>query len=461
MDRQGVEVGSVLEYGRDPERNLGRRVTLAGLGINLALGVLYAWSVIKAAIPGEWEWTDSQKTLPYSVACLVFAIVMVPAGRAQDRLGPRWVALAGGFTVGLGLILASFTTSVGAFVAGFGVLAGAGIGMGYAAATPAAVKWFPSKRTGMIAGLVVAGFGLAPVYISPVAKLLIGHFATGTAPAINKGPGVQMALLIFGIAFLLIVGILSQLLAVPPAGWKPGAPAGGKAQGAKAGKDYTWQEMLGTPQFYLMWIMYAFAAGAGLMIIANLSPIVTLQAGVKDAFLFVAFMAVGNACGRIIAGTVSDTIGRRATMLIVFAFQAVLMFILPGVSAIWAFVILSVLLGANYGANLALFPAATKDYFGLKNFGVNYGWVFTAWGVGGLVLSQISGYVFDSSKAADKARLIAGGMTEAVAAKAAVGNYNTAYVIAGVCLIAAALLSLVVRPVKAKSAEPALVGAAL
>ncbi len=446
MDSQGV-------------RNIGWRVTLAGIGINLALGVLYAWSVVKAKIPAEWNWNDFEKTLPYSVACLVFAIVMVPAGRAQDRFGPRWVALAGGLTVGLGLILASFTTTVTAFVLGFGVLAGAGIGMGYAAATPAAVKWFPPRRTGLIAGLVVAGFGVAPVYISPLANYLISHFSVpgkldNNAP--NSGPGVQMMLLIFGIAFLIAVAILSQLLAVPPAGWKPAASA--SAAAPKPSVDFTWQQMLATPQFYLMWIMYAFAAGAGLMIIANLAPIIKLKVGPEAgqyAFLFVAFLAVGNACGRITAGILSDIIGRRGTMLVFFLFQAVLMFILPFASAIWLFVVLSVLLGANYGANLALFPAATKDYFGLKNFGVNYGWVFTAWGVGGLVLAQISGLVYDHAKAANKAELLAKGMSEAAAAKAAVGNYTLAYLIAGGCLIAAALILALLKPPAPRTQQPA------
>jgi OFA family oxalate/formate antiporter-like MFS transporter len=453
MDRQGVEVGSVLEYGRAPVRNLGWRVTLAGIGINLALGVLYSWSVIKKAIPVEWQWSDFDKTLPYSVACLVFAIVMVPAGRAQDRFGPRWVALAGGISVGVGLILASFTSTVMGFVVGFGIFAGAGFGMGYAAATPAAVKWFPAQRTGMIAGLVVAGFGLASVYIAPLGEYLINHFAVNG----NKGPGVQATLLILGIAFLVVVAILSQLLAVPPAGWKPAVPASAAKKAAKPSVDFTWQQMLGTPQFYLMWIMYAFGAGAGLMIIASLAKIVELQAKIKAGFMFVAVLAIGNAAGRIVAGMLSDRIGRRNTMLIVFVFQAGLMFVLAQAGQVWAFVVISLLLGANYGANLALFPAATKDYFGLKNFGVNYGWVFTAWGVGGLVFSQVSGRIYDSAMAANKAALITEGMAADLAAKTAVGNYHTAYLIAGVCLIAAALLSLVIRPVVAKSTEPALV----
>lgn len=434
------DVVSVLERtGSSSVRNVGWRVTFAGMGINLALGVLYAWSVVKKEIPSLWEgsqWTDFRKNLPYAVACLVFAFTMVPAGRAQDRLGPRWVAMAGGIAVGLGMILASFYTSCTGYVVGFGLLAGAGIGMGYAAATPAAVKWFPPRRTGLIAGLVVGGFGLASVYIAPlVGQYLIPHFASPE----SKGPGVQMAMFILGIAFLIVVSILSQLLAVPPAGWQPPALPTFKAGPPKPAAEFTWQKMLTTPQFYLMWVMYLFAAGAGLMIIANLAGIVDLQAKSKAGFLFVALLAIGNAGGRVLAGTLSDIIGRKATMLIVFLCQAALMFILPFAHAVWAFGIMSVLLGANYGANLALFPAATKDYFGLKNFGVNYGWVFTAWGVGAFVLALVSGKVKDIT-----------------------GDYNLAYIIAGGGLLAAALLLTLLRApgvIEVKEDAPALAAA--
>ena len=406
-------------------RNVGWRVTFAGMGINLALGVLYAWSVVKKEIPTNWdgfEWTDLKKNLPYAVACLVFALTMVPAGRAQDRFGPRWVAMAGGIAVGLGMILASLYTSCTGFVVGFGVLAGAGIGMGYAAATPAAVKWFPAHRTGMIAGLVVGGFGLASVYISPLASYLIKHYAAVGQDGVKlTGPGVQATMLILGIAFLIAVGLLSQFLRVPPSDWKP--PTSAAAAKKPATVDYTWQQMFTTPQFYLMWFMYLFAAGAGLMIIANLAAIVKLQAKSDAGFLFVALLAIGNAGGRIAAGMLSDVIGRRATMMIVFLFQAVLMFVLAFASQLWVFAIFSLFLGANYGANLSLFPAATKDYFGLKNFGVNYGWVFTAWGVGAAVLALVSGKIKDVT-----------------------GNYDMAYIIAGVGLVAAAILLLLVKP---------------
>lgn len=421
----------------EPIRNRGWSVTFAGMGINLALGVLYTWSVVSKGIPEEWGWSETVKSLPYSIACMIFALVMVPAGRAQDRFGPRWVALAGGLATGLGMILAGFTTSIAGFVVGFGVLAGAGIGLGYAAATPAAVKWFPPQRTGLVAGLVVAGFGLASVYISPLAKYLIGAH------------GVQNTMIIFGIAFLVVVSILSQFLRIPPAGYKPPSPASAGSKAVKPPVDYAWTEMLRTPQFYLMWVMYAFAAGAGLMIIAKLSKIVEVQGGIKTGFIFVALLAVGNAGGRILAGMLSDKIGRSRTMAIVFVFQAVLMFILSRVTQEAAFVALSMLLGANYGANLALFPAATKDFFGLKNFGVNYGWVFTAWGVGGLVLPMISGKVYDASLAASRAALAAAGKDPA----AAVGSFSTAYLIAGGTLLAAAAISFFLRPPARRQAE--------
>ena len=136
------------------------------MGINLALGVLYTWSMFKGAIEKEFGWQGSQLNDPYAICCLVFAFTMIIAGRCQDKFGPRLTASIGGLLVGLGLILISTTHSYAAWILGFGVLVGVGIGFGYSSATPPALKWFPPTRTGLIAGLVVAGFGLAPVYLA-------------------------------------------------------------------------------------------------------------------------------------------------------------------------------------------------------------------------------------------------------------------------------------------------------
>ena len=174
--------------------NKGWTVTFAGTGINLALGVLYAWSVVQAAISkqvaqGNWNWSEKSVSDPYAVALLVFAFVMVPAGRMLDKWGPRLTSSLGGVLVGLGFIIAASSESLFAWILGFGVLAGSGIGLAYASATPAAVRWFPAKRTGLIAGVVVSGFGLASAYIAPLATYMQNTF------------GITQTMLYLGIAF--------------------------------------------------------------------------------------------------------------------------------------------------------------------------------------------------------------------------------------------------------------------
>jgi OFA family oxalate/formate antiporter-like MFS transporter len=388
------------------------------MGINLALGILYTWSVISARVPEQWGWNEDDKSLPYMVACLVFSLIMVPAGRMQDKISPRFVATIGGILVGLGFIIASMTTSVWVFVVGFGVLAGAGIGFGYASATPPAVKWFPAAKTGLVAGIVVSGFGLASVYAAPLTTFLIASL------------GFKTAVLVLGIAFLALVATLAQILKPPPKGYLPaGQKPAKKAQVGDKKEEFLPREMLRTWQFYVIWFMYVCGAGAGLMIIAKLDPIARTQANITLGFVLVAVLAVGNGGGRILAGMLSDKIGRKATFLICFLLQAILIFLLSRATAenflgtIPAMAVVSALIGANYGANLSLFPSITKDFYGLKNFGMNYGLVFTAWGVGGFMLAKLAGSMYVKYQ-----------------------TFAVAYYGAAALLILAAVMTLLVKP---------------
>ena len=361
--------------------NRGWLVAFSGLGINLALGILYAWSLIKGKIGDTFGWEKERLNDPYALCCLVFAFAMILAGRCQDKFGPRLTASIGGVLVGAGLFLISTTNSYSTWLLGFGVLVGVGIGFGYSSATPPALKWFPPAKTGLVAGIVVAGFGLAPVYLAPLTDHLM------------KTGGVQHAMAFFSVLFTIVVVGLAQLLQNPPRGFTAATSNSSGKTTALAATSATPAQMLRSPMFYLLWVIYFIGSGAGLMVISSMSGMAKKSMG-ESAFIAVAVMAVGNAGGRITAGILSDKIGRRWTLLLVLLIQAALMFIAIPVTASKAtaplvIVLLATFIGFNYGANLCLFPSLTKDFWGLKSFGTNYGVLFTALGVGGFVLSRL------------------------------------------------------------------------
>jgi len=383
-------------------KHQGTIVTAAGTGINLALGVLYTWSIFKGAIkqsidtrgPGAFQWEPSTLNDPYALCCIVFACMMIAAGKIQDRFGPRITAILGGMLVGVGFVWVSQTTAYVSWLIGFGVLAGTGIAFGYSSATPAALKWYPPNKTGKISGIVVSGFGLASVYIAPLAQYLLNR------------AGIEGAMLFFGTAFFVVVGLLALFLVNPPEGYQ--APGFEERRGMTAtGKEGRPRiedrsagplDMIREPAFWNLWLLYFIGAGAGLMVIGSVAGMAKASLG-KNAFFAVAILAIGNAAGRIAAGMLSDRIGRKWTLFGVFLVQAGLMLLaIPVTSAEGAnpflLLTLATLIGFNFGANLALFPSFSKDLWGMKNFGVNYGMLFTAWGVGGLVMGRVSESLF-------------------------------------------------------------------
>jgi MFS family permease len=403
-----------------PSKNHGWLVAFSGLGINLALGILYTWSLFKDAIAKDFGWQGSQLNDPYALCCLVFAFTMIVAGKCQDKFGPRLTASVGGLLVGAGMVMISTSSNYSTWLLGFGVLVGIGIGFGYSSTTPPALKWFPPAKTGLIAGLVVAGFGLAPIYLAPLSKILLADF------------GLQKSMLIFGVAFTIIVCGLAQLLKNPPAGLV--AAPQNSAAAKVVSHDATFGGMLRSPVFYLLWLIYFIGAGAGLMVISSVSGMAKKSMG-ANAFVAVAVMAIGNAGGRIIAGILSDKIGRKWTLMLVLAVQSALMFAAIPLTANRetapaVIVLLATFIGFNYGANLALFPSLTKDFWGLKNFGVNYGVIFTAWGVGGFVLARL----------------------QQMLTTAANGSFQSSFEVAGALLLGGAALALLVRrPVETKA----------
>lgn len=388
----------------------GWLVLFSAVGINLILGFLYSWSIISSSLAKELKWTQTQATMPFTVATISFAIMMIFAGRMQDKLGPRLTAFCGGLLFGGGLIASSFTKSPQTLMLTYGVLVGLGIGLGYSATTPPSIKWFPPKRKGLITGIVVSGVGLASVYMAPLTKWLIGKYQ------------IPNTFLYIGIGSLVVVTLLSLLLCVPKTQPAP-APIAGSSPALLSKKDMDWYEMLQTPQFYILWVTFVLSMSAGLLIISQAAKIATAQAQWTDAVLYVVLLNVFNTLGRFVTGYASDTIGRKMTIFLCFFVQAINMALFKYYTNPTLLIAGTVVAGICYGALFTLFPAATADQFGVKNLGVNYGIMFTAFGIAGSLGPVMASKIKDST-----------------------GSYNMSYWISSGMLVLGALLILALKP---------------
>ena len=421
-----------------PDKVMNRNLVVVGaIMIQLCLGAIYAWSVFTKPLK-EAGWSATQTQAVFAAGLAVFAIVMVLAGRMLPKLGPRKVAILGGIVLGMGYVLAGLTGAtkfvpVFAFV---GVVGGAGIGLAYVVPIAVGMRWFPDKK-GLITGLAVAGFGFGALLWVKLAGSW-GHMLD----TLGLGP----TFIIYGIVFLVMVVVGGIWMVFPPEGWKPAGwtppeQAAGRAPAAGT-VDFTSGEMLHTPQFYMILITFAFGASAGLMSIGlmKLFPIEALTAAGLDAVkasavagtAMAVFFSLANGIGRIAWGAMSDKLGRKASIIIMMASQGIFVIAFQKMAGTPGLLYLgATLIGFNFGGNFALFPTITADTFGTKYVGQNYGWVFLAYGVGGIFGPILGGKLGDMK------------------------NFPLAFTICGVlCLIAAGVIAMVDRPQKAAD-EPA------
>lgn len=405
-------------------------VVVGAILIQLCLGAIYAWSVFTKPLVAA-GWSKSQTQAVFAAGLALFAIVMVIAGRIMPKVGPRVLAIAGGLVLGLGYLLAGLFggDSFWPIFIFVGVVGGSGIGLAYVVPIAVGMRWFPDKK-GLITGLAVAGFGFGATLWVKLA---------GSWGHLIQDMGLGTTFIIYGIAFAVAVVIGGLAMVYPPEGWQP---EGFKPPEAKAGDkpaagtvDFDTGEMLKTPQYFMVFFTFLFSAGAGLMSIGlmKLFPSQALaenglsaaEASAVAGTAMAVFFSLANGIGRIAWGTMSDFLGRKTSIIIMCATQGVLVIAFQWMAGNeYLLYIGATLIGFNFGGNFSLFPTITADTFGTKNVGKNYGWIFLAYGVGGIFGPMMGGKLGD------------------------LNNFPLAFSIAGAgCLLAAVIVAMV-KPAK-------------
>ena len=377
-------------------------VVFGAILIQLCLGAIYAWSVFTPVLK-EAGWTGVQSQYVFSAGLASFAVAMVIAGRLMPKIGPQKLAFTGGLVLGLGYILAGAIGDGVNFWSTFvfiGIVGGIGIGLAYVVPIAVGMRWFPDKK-GLITGLAVAGFGFGAMLWVKLGGSW-GHML--------ENLGISATFMIYGVAFFVAVAFGSKYMFFPPEGWRPEGWAPTEVSGtgfrAKERVQFTPSQMLRTPQFYLLLFIFAFGASAGLMSIGlmKLFPGEALAANGYSAAeasaiagtAMAVFFSLANGLGRILWGMASDKLGRRKSIMIMMASQAVFVFAFQWAAGTPTLLyVFAALIGFNFGGNFALFPTATADIFGTKYVGQNYGWVFLAYGVGGILGPMLGGKLGD------------------------------------------------------------------
>lgn len=377
-------------------------VVLGAVLLQICLGAIYTWSLFNQPLVDKFGWDVDSTLFTYALAITVFAFVTIFSGRLQDKIGPRIVATIGAICYGAGLILTSFATELWHLYLCYSVLGGIGVGFAYVCPLATCVKWFPEKK-GFITGIAVGAFGLGSlVFKSVILRLL-------------ESKGVSQTFFYIGIIYLIIAGTGAQLLKLPTCEKliSQGNPTGTKNFGIR--------EMVRTRQFYLLFIMYFFGCVSGLLVIGLAKDIGVELAGLSlsVAANSVAIIALFNAGGRLIWGSLSDKIGRELSFLLMFILTAIAMVVLSTVELNLVIFFSTVsAIAFCFGGFLAVFPTVTADYYGVKTMGKNYGVVYQAYGISA----------------------IAGPFIHKVT-----GEYDTTFIVAAILSVLGAILALLVK----------------
>lgn len=351
-------------------------ILIASMIINMCIGSAYAWSVFQNPLISMFGWSTSDTSLAFTLSLSLVPVAMIGAGRIQDRFGPQMVTMAGGIVFGLGLVLTSQITSLTGLYLSYGLLGGFGIGMIYTCMVGNTIKWFPDKK-GLAGGLIAMGFGLGAIVFAPVGVMLIREF------------DVLVTFAIFGVVFSLIIIVASFFIKAPK--------NVNLSQSTVVDQSMTSHQMMKTPRFYLLWILYTIGCIGGLMIIGHASPIVQHKVGLssQEAAFIVSFLGLSNSLGRVFWGSVSDRFGRMVTLTTTYLVAAVCLLALSMFTSLPIVVVAIGGIALCFGGYLGIMPSICAENFGSKHIGINYGLLFTAYGFAAFVGPRLASWIRD------------------------------------------------------------------
>ncbi len=400
-------------------------VVLGAVLIQLSLGAIYAWSVFTPALKtAGWSKVDTQ--LVFSIGLATLSLSILWSGRRLTDWGPKKLTMLSGIILGSGYLLAGFfgSTNFWPILIFIGIIGGAGIGIGYIVPIAVGMRWFPDKK-GLITGLAVAGFGFGAMGWVKFAGSW-GHLITNY--------GLSNTFIMYGVAFALLIITGSMWMSFPPDEWVPEGYTPPPTSGENGSINFTYKEMIRTRQFALICLTFIFSSGAGLMSIGlmKLYPMEALQgagyslaeASAISGTAMAVFFSLANGIGRIAWGSLSDIMGRKASIIIMTATQGLCVLAFPAMAQNELILYVgATFIGFNFGGNFALFPTMTADTFGPKNVGQNYPFVLLSYGTGGIIGPILGGMLGD------------------------MGDFPLAFTICGVlCLVGAVLTYYVTQP---------------
>ena len=366
--------------------------------LQVCLGTVYAWSFFQTMLVRDVGWTFSQTAAAFSITIFTLGVSAALAGQALPRVGPRFLAVLGSVMFSAGYLLGSLALAIDSlwlFYLGYGVIGGAGIGMGYVTPVTTAAKWYPDRK-GLVTGIVVMGFGVGAFLLSKILAPLLVVQAQGD---------LQVVFLWLGIVFACILIPCSLVLSDPPETGAPGQPAAAKA--AAPAKVEPAAPYMRTSQFAIMWIVFFFNIAAGISVISFQSELLQEVWGLADPSIdpatlaeygatLIAMSSLCNGVGRLFWGLLSDRLGRVSVFRVLLASQMVVFGILMTNENPWIFSILVCYVLLCFGGGFATMPSFILDVFGSKNMSKIYGTILTAWSAAGIIGPMYVGYLKDT-----------------------------------------------------------------